>query len=191
MRAGSAITVEGDASRGVHILCSGRAKFTTCSRGGRALIVRLAEAGEVIGLCDVIANRPFESNAITLEPAEVAFVSRADLSRLLGSYPAVRRAVAMELSNQYNAAYSEIRCLSRSRSAAHRLAAFLLQWFNRDNWSEMNLPLTHEELGELIGASRETVTRALSVFSRRGAVEARDGQVRLRNRAVLGSILGQ
>ena len=66
---GSVLFVEGQAPRGIYILCSGRVKLTTTSRDGKTLILRIANAGEVLGLHGTVSGKPYELTAEPFNPA--------------------------------------------------------------------------------------------------------------------------
>jgi CRP/FNR family transcriptional regulator, cyclic AMP receptor protein len=61
--------VEGQSPRGIYIICTGRVKLSTTSRDGKTLILRIAEAGEILGLHGCVLGKPYELTAETLQPA--------------------------------------------------------------------------------------------------------------------------
>ncbi len=79
----AAVLVEGQSPCGVFILCQGRVKLSTTSREGKTLIVRIAEAGEVLGLHAVVTGAPYELTAETMQPCQLNFVGREDLLHFL------------------------------------------------------------------------------------------------------------
>ena len=82
----SLLFVEGEEPRGVFILCSGRVKLTTSSTDGKRLILKIVEAGEVLGLSAAILDRPYEVTAETIQPSQVNFIKRDDFLKFLASY---------------------------------------------------------------------------------------------------------
>jgi CRP/FNR family transcriptional regulator, cyclic AMP receptor protein len=92
------------------------------------------------------------------------------LARHLDVYPIVTR----EISNSFNLACEQLRMVGLSTSVHERLARLLLVWSDgtgtKAESSRCRLSMTHEEIGEFIGASRETVTRTLSIFKNRHLV---------------------
>jgi len=66
---GALLCLEGQAPRGVFILCTGRAKLSTTSAEGKTIILRIAEPGEVLGLTAVVDDTPYEATVETLEPS--------------------------------------------------------------------------------------------------------------------------
>jgi len=80
---GAVLFVEGQAPRGVYIICTGRVKLSTTSRDGKTLILRIAQAGEVLGLHATVSGKPYELTAETLQPAQLDFVRREDFDKVM------------------------------------------------------------------------------------------------------------
>ncbi len=164
---GSVLFVEGEDPRGVFVICSGRVKLTTSSSEGRTLIVRVAGPGEVLGASGAILGRPFELSAETIEPAQLNFINREDFMRLLTSHPEACMHAAQQLSEKYHSAQREIRSLGLSQTTGEKLARLVLDWCEKDGDEtprgiRLQVLLTHEEIAQMIGTTRETVTRILS-----------------------------
>jgi len=77
------VLVEGQSPFGIFILCQGRAKLSTTSREGKTLILRIAEAGEVLGLHVVVTGKPHEFTVETMQPCQLDYVGREDMLRFL------------------------------------------------------------------------------------------------------------
>src|SRR6201981_4179724 len=75
--------VEGQNSRGVFLLCSGKVKLSTTSRDGKVLILKMAGPGDALGLSAVISGTSYEMTAETAVPCHVNFVQREALLGLL------------------------------------------------------------------------------------------------------------
>lgn len=181
---GALLFVEGQPARGMFVLCSGRAKLTAASTRGRSLIVRVAETGEVLGLSAVISNGTYEVSAETLEPTQVNFLPRPEFLRFLQTHGEVSVRVAEHLSMELRRAYRQVARIALAPTARAKLAALLLDWASRDSQPtakgvRFQLRLSQEEVGELIGASRETVNRLLTDFRRRGLVQVKGSTVTL------------
>jgi CRP/FNR family transcriptional regulator len=88
---------------------------------------------------------------------------------------------AKALSAEYKAAFFDARRLALSGSAAGRLASVLLDWGNAASCGKremrFTMALTHEELANLVGSSRETVTRMLSRFKRDKLIQVRGASI--------------
>jgi CRP/FNR family transcriptional regulator len=166
---GSLLFVEGQSPRGVYILCGGRVKLSTSSSDAKVIITQIAEHGELLGLSAALSGEPHEVTAETLDPCQVNFIRREDFLRFLSANGDACLKVAQQLSDNYRNAFDQVRLLGLSNSAAGKFARFLLEHSTRagrqtGRGRSSKLTLTHEEIGQLIGASRETVTRLFSEF---------------------------
>jgi len=179
---GSLLFVEGEMPRGIFILCSGRAKLTTSSTEGKTLIVKIAEPGEVLGASATILGKPYEVSAETIEPAQLNFVKRDDFLKLLGTDTETCMHTAQQLSEKYHSAQREIRSLGLSQTTSEKLAKLLLDWCARggeetNKGIRLKVLLTHEEIAQMIGTTRETVTRLLSDFKRKKIIDVKGSSV--------------
>jgi CRP/FNR family transcriptional regulator, cyclic AMP receptor protein len=162
---GAILFVEGQMPRGGLVLCSGKVKLSTTSRDGKVLILKMAVPGEALGLSAVISGTPYELTAETAGPCQVNSIDRDSLMRLLDKYGELGLHSAQALSREFQSAYREIHELVLARSSAGKLARLLLSWGNsrerEGGTSEIRIKssLTHEEIAQMIGSSRETVTR--------------------------------
>jgi CRP/FNR family transcriptional regulator len=174
---GALLFVEGEQPRGVYILCSGKAKLTTTSSEGRTLIVKIANHGEILGASAVILGTPYEVSAETLEASQVSFIRREDFLRFLNAYPEACMHTAQQLSEKYNAAQREIRSLGLAHTTSEKLAKLILDWSDHGETTpqgtRMQVLLTHEEIAQMIGTTRETVTRLLSEFKRKKLISVK------------------
>lgn len=171
---GTALFRENDTPRGVYVLCDGQAKVSMSSSEGKTLILRIARPGEVLGLTDVLSGNPHGITVETLHTSRVSFVRREDLLRFLALHPEAYSNVARELSSHYHQACEQLRTMGLSSSISKKLAKLFLDWSantpENGRAKKIKVPLTHEEIGEFIGTSRETVTRTLGEFKNRHLV---------------------
>jgi CRP/FNR family cyclic AMP-dependent transcriptional regulator len=191
--AGAMLFVEGQAAHGIYILRRGRIKLSICARDGKTLILRLIEAGEVLGLSAAVSGRAFEGTAETQEVCEISFIRMPDFHRLMRAETELVLRIAEHLSEEYNSTCQEIRSLMLSESAGEKLARLLLGWLDKNGEPSrpgyMKLGLTHEEIAQMIGTSRETVTRLLSEFKKRQLIQQKGSTVLIRNRVGLEALL--
>jgi len=172
---GAILFVEGQDPRGVFVICNGRVKLFASSAGGKSLILRIVDPGEVIGLPGTISGKPYEATAEAQEPIQANFIPRKPFLEFLRTHGEVALRVAETLSDIYYATYREVRYLGLSGSVEKKLACFLLdfaaQHASDNGQTRAVLTLTHEEIAEIIGSSRETVTRLFADFRRKGLVQ--------------------
>src|SRR3974390_882674 len=190
---GATLFVEGQPARGVFILCNGRVKLSTSSADGKTLILRIAEPGEVLGLPATVTGTCYELTADVIEPAQANFISRSEFLNFLKENGEAALRVAQQLGETYHAAVSEMRTIGLSHSAGEKLARFLLEW--AANYPEekgqirIKLTLTHEEIAQMIGSSRETVTRLLADFRKKQLLQVMGSTLIIKNKAALESII--
>lgn len=165
---------ESQPSTGIVVVLEGEVRLSINSSEGRRLSFRIAKAGEVLGLSATVSGTVYEMTAETLYPAKVAHVTRQSFLNFLARHPEAYQTVAREMIRTFNVACEQLRMVGLATSAPERLARLLLGWSESnkatDAGARCRLSLTHEEIGEFIGASRETVTRTLSVFKHRRLV---------------------
>jgi CRP/FNR family cyclic AMP-dependent transcriptional regulator len=183
---------ERDAASGIYFVVEGEVKLSMNSAEGKRLILRIARKGEVLGLASALSGRPCEMTAETLYPAKIACVRRSDFLTFLSHHPEAYRTVTEELSRSYDRACDQLRTVGLSSSAPEKLARLLLEWSESGQATERGtrcrIPLTHGEIGEFIGASRETVTRTLSSFKSRHLIIFNGSTVMIPSRAALQNV---
>ncbi len=178
--------VEGQSPRGIFVVCEGRVKQSTSSSEGKTVITGIAAPGDVLGLSATVSGQPYEVTAQTLEPCQVNFAKREDFLRFLEEHGQACLRVAQHLSHYYQTAYKQIRSFGLSQSAMEKLAKLLLQW-GAENGKEtergfcLKLGLTQEEIAEMIGTSRETVTRLFGELKRKQIIQLKGSTLVIRN----------
>lgn len=191
---GSGVTLfnEKDEDGIVYFVLEGEVKLSMNSAEGKRLLLRIVRKGEMLGLASALSGRPREMTAETLYPAKIASVRRSDFLNFLASRPEAYPLVTEELGRSYNLACDQLRTVGLSSSAPEKLARLLLEWSANGQTTERGtrcrLTLTHLEIGEFIGASRETVTRTLSTFKNRRLIVFNGSTLMIPSRAALESL---
>jgi CRP/FNR family transcriptional regulator, cyclic AMP receptor protein len=174
--------------RGIFVVCAGEVKLSISSSAGKTLSLSIAKAGEILGLTAVMTGRPYEVTAETLHPCQVAFIRREDFLRLLTKYPEMHNGVVKQLTSLYSGACEQLRTVGLCASAPEKLARLLLDWSGEGK--QIKVPLTHEEIAEFVGTTRETVTRTLSDFKTRNLVTIQGSTFTIANRPALEAVGG-
>lgn len=190
---GAVLFMEGQAADGLFALCSGQVKLFTSSLGGKVIILRIAEAGELLGLPATISGKPYEMTAEVSEPARVNFIPRESFLRFMRGNPEAVIQVAQLLTHRHYEGHQLIQSLVLSRTASEKLARFLLGWSanHARGQDSFQITLTQDEMGEMMGMSRETVTRVLSAFKKKNLVTVKGATFTINNRAELQSLAGK
>jgi len=189
--AGAILFLEGQSARGVYILCRGRVKLLTTSSDGRTLILKIAEPGEGLGLSSVIGGKPYGVTAEILQPAQLTYIPREDFLKFIREHGEASLHFARHLGRDCHSAYDLLRTIGLAQSVSEKLARFLLEWSSKGVMSDgilrVKLALTHEEMAQLIGTTRETVTRTLSTLKKQRIIELAGSTLLLKNRPALES----
>ena len=191
---GAVLYAEGEAPTGLFILCAGSAKLTISSGSGKTLIKRMVQPGETLGLSSVLSGNAYKATAETITPSQVKFVKRDDFTRFLAEHRDVQFNIARQLIEECESDANQIRALGLANSAAERLAQLLLAWCEdsgRPSESGMRFPvtMTHEDISQMIGTSRETVTRLLKSFREKKILTVRRSSMTLHKKSDLEDLI--
>lgn len=190
--AGAVLFVEGQMPRGIFVLCSGKMKLSTTSKEGKVLILKQAEAGEVLGLSAAISGTSYVMTAEAASACQLDFISRQDLMALLERESEVGVHAAQWLSREFQGAYRDIHDLVLARSSSGKLARLLLSCAPRgvsnSDESHLRSAMTHEEMAQRIGSSRETVTRLLSTLKKKRLIRLDGATLVIRDRTGLEAL---
>jgi len=173
---GSVLFAEGQKALGVYVLWDGRVKLSIGSDTGKSLILGLVGRGTVLDLPAVILGLPHAASAVAATSAKLSFLSREDLLRHLRATGTAAYAAAEVLSASCYSALAKIKTI-HSQSAERKMARFLLglrpmpKSFNGQ--TQVTLEVSQEEIGQMIGLCRETVTRVIARFKKRRILEFR------------------
>jgi CRP/FNR family transcriptional regulator, cyclic AMP receptor protein len=190
---GAMLFAEGQVARGVFIVRRGRVKLSICGSDGRTLILRMVDSGSPLGVAAVVSGRQYEATAETQEPSEISFLRHSDLLRLMRLHGEIALWVTQHISSDYASTCREIRDLILSDSASEKLARLLVGWLDENasasNPRQVKLALTHEEIGQMIGSSRETVSRLFAGFKKQRLIQQNGSTLVIPNRVALESLI--
>jgi len=171
--------------RALLFLCDGKVKLSMNSIAGRRLILGIVGPGEILGLTTAPSGYPYDVTAETQVPCVLASVQRQAFLDFLRRYPVASHNMARQLSLECRRTRDQLRTLGLAWTATARLARLLLEWCGEGRQTERGIrclcPLTHEEIAEHIGVSRETVSRSMHEFRSRKLVEQRGTAVFVSN----------
>lgn|SRR5262249_49817358 len=168
---GDNMFVEGQMPQFVYILLSGRVKLSVSSRDGRTMILRIAEAGDVLGLSAALNFGEYEVTAEAAEFCRVKSIRAGDFVEFLRKYPAASMEATQCLLQEHRHMFKDVCRLGLPATVAGRLANLLLDWRERRAKAgqaepRLSMTLTQEEIAGMTGTSRETVSRVLQQFQR-------------------------
>ncbi len=191
---GSMLFSEGEPARAIYFICKGAAKLSIASGGGKTLITHIARAGEALGMSSVVSGHEYKTTAETLEPCQVKVVRHDDFIRFINEFDNGCRRACYQLSNDCEVANDHIRAIGLSHSAAEKLAHLLLTWCSENgrpshNGIRVQMLMTHQDISQLIGTSRETVTRLLKEFREKGIISIKGSTLTVHSRTALEALV--
>jgi CRP/FNR family transcriptional regulator, cyclic AMP receptor protein len=140
--------------------------------------------GEHFGELSLIDDQPRSAHVIAMEDAQLLVLRRDDFRRRVDANPAVAWAMLVELSRRLRRADGKIGGLVLL-DVPGRIARLLLDFADESGGTTIEKPLTHQTIANMIGASRETVSRAMADFQENGWVNVERRTISLANRQAL------
>lgn len=171
---------EGDAGDALYVLAAGLVKLSKVDLGGHEKTLALLQPPEFFGEMALLGEARRSATAITLAPVTAYLLFRDDFQRLLAEYPTISLNLTTTLAERLRGMDDEAQVLSY-KDAQGRVAYVLLRLY-RAGVVEFEdgralVRLTHQDLANLAGTSRETVTRALKALEAEGVIETRPKEV--------------
>jgi CRP/FNR family transcriptional regulator, cyclic AMP receptor protein len=189
--ANATLLTEGQIPRGVYIACSGRAKLAIEARDGKTIILKIAGDRQLMGLSAVVAGTPSPITVTTIELCQIKFVERGSFLRLIEDDSHAALECARLLAREVSTSFDDVYDLLLARSSTEKLAKLLLSWVSgepRNRDLRVSTEFTHQEIAQMIGSSRETVTRLLTVMKRKELIRLEGSTLIIPNRIALQAI---
>ncbi|AJQ29775.1 MULTISPECIES: Crp/Fnr family transcriptional regulator [Pelosinus] len=179
-RKGMIIFLEGDTGEGFHYVKSGKVKVLRTSDDGREHIIKILGAGEIFAEVLMFNNRPYPATAVAVEPSCIGMIRNIDLEQLVLTNNELALQLIKALSQRLIYAQQKIKNLAlndvMSRTVEVLLRLSQEQGDIKDNGViELALDLSRQDLANLVGTTRETVTRTLSSLKKDKFIDF-DGQ---------------
>lgn len=188
VRKGQVIYHQEDTAEGLFLLKQGRVRLSRVSAGGKKLELALLEPGTFFGEMPLLGERMRQASAEAVEDSLLCVMSQADIERLVLRTPRVALRMLEVVGRRLAQSEARLEDLAY-RSVPARLASVLLR-LGRDH-GDLIEGLTHQDLGDMVGAYRETVTKTLDEFQAAGCVELARRRIRIRDRRALTAFLEQ
>lgn len=174
--AGSIIFRQGEPAAGIIFLLEGRVKLSALAMDTKTALLKIAQPGEVLGLAAMISGTAYLTTAETTIASSIGLLRDKDFLCAMRKYPELSEAVARRLAAQCKETATDMLLLRFANCSSQRLAAALMRLVDGHGSGicrEISVTYTHAELGQLIGAARETVTRLIKRFECQGIIKTR------------------
>ncbi|MEK6801694.1 MAG: Crp/Fnr family transcriptional regulator [Nitrospirota bacterium] len=184
----------GDPSSNVYLLKRGRVKIANTAPNGKEVTFDILEPGEVFGELDVLEDAPRSTSAETLDDAVICVIPRKDFDQYLAMHPTVMFKLTKLIGLRLKKIQSRVEDLV-FRDVPARLAHLLSELGKTEGVADtrgirLKVRLTHQEMANLIGCSRETVSATMGQFRDDGLIQMVGRTITLVNERGLAERLG-
>jgi CRP-like cAMP-binding protein len=179
----SLILSEEDAGNALFVIAGGKVKVVRSDSGEKEVILAILNESDFFGEMALLDGLNRSANVIAMEDSKLFIIQRSEFLELLRKYPDVSIALLQELSTRLRASSMKIKALSL-KDAEGKVATVLLQLAEdigkiKHGIVEIEkLPFQHE-LANMAGTSRETISRTLHSFAKKGLVELDGSRLRI------------
>jgi CRP/FNR family transcriptional regulator len=185
----------GSSSDEVFVLLDGRIKVFELSKEGKEVILWFCFPGELFGLSEVFQRSGREVNAQASSPVEVLAIKKIDFERYLNQHAHLAMHV-IELLGFRLRELSDVLLNIASDDVTSRVIKLLTRLCSRygkpiDNEILLDIALTHQEMADMIGTSRQTVTTVLSMLKKRDVLRMVQRSIYLRDLAWIERVAGK
>jgi CRP/FNR family cyclic AMP-dependent transcriptional regulator len=181
---GSVILFEDDPGDSLFVVRSGRVKVVLVAEDGREVILGILGVGAHFGELSLIDNQPRYAHVIAMEESSLLVLRRDDFRRRVEASPSVAWSLLTELSRRLRQADEKIGSLVLL-DVPGRISRMLLNAADEGGSEKIEKALTHQTIAHVIGASRETVSRAMREFQDSGWISTERRRIRITDRAAL------
>lgn len=183
---------QGETSDWLYVVRAGQVKLSVSGPDGREQIMRIAVAGQLIGY-DTLDDLHHPYTATALTPARLCGIRHRDMLRVLEQNLEVSRRMVQLLNQELSQAQALIHILGQ-KSSAEKIALFLLSLAPENGHAapqvELPLPLSRQEMADMLGLTVETVSRLMAELKRERIIDAPRGHIRILDRQGLHAYAG-
>ena len=186
---GEIIFFENDSFKKLYLLVKGKVKLSMLSPEGKEKVMTILQQGDILGEISLFDQDPHPLTAEVMEEARLMIIPWENLESIIIDHPRLALKIIEALSKKTRLLTSQVRDLV-FQDAAGRLASLLTR-FKEDFGIEMetgikiNLVLTHQEIANLLGTSRVTVTKMLNKFVKEGLIEMENRKIVIKDEKAL------
>jgi CRP-like cAMP-binding protein len=178
------ILMQGDPGDALFVIASGQVKVVLIGDDGREVILSVLGSGSFFGEMALLDDDPRSAHVVAMEDATLLQLRRDDFRVRLRSSPDVAIALLRELTRRLRRADDTIGSLAL-RDVNGRIAHLLLDLAAEEDGGRITRRLTHATLAQMVGASRETVSRTLRALVKAGAIRVTRREITLLDQDLL------
>lgn len=168
--------MENDPTDHLYLLLHGMVKIMKITRDGKEVILEIKVPGEMFCCAAVLDNRPYPETAQAIGNVSIMRISRRDLLKVIDEHPSLQMEFARYANEQLKEAHEMFMHIA-SETVENRIAAILLRLSEKTgienaDYIKIDMPLTKQDIADMIGSSAETCMRTLSRFQKDGLIKS-------------------
>jgi CRP/FNR family cyclic AMP-dependent transcriptional regulator len=173
---------EGDLTDSFYVILKGKVKVYASDEDGKEIILNLQGSGEYFGELALIDAAPRSASVMTMEPSKLAIVSRADFERFLSQHPSIAIELIRSLAQRVRSLTESVKSLALL-DVYGRVARTLLDLATEEGGElAIRQRLTHQDIANMVGASREMVSRIMKDLINGGYIRIEDRCIIIRHK---------
>jgi CRP/FNR family cyclic AMP-dependent transcriptional regulator len=186
----SVILFEDDPGDALYVIAQGQVKVVLIGEDGREVILSVMGEGEFFGEMALIDDEPRSAHVIAMEDSALLVIRREDFQDLLKQTPGIGLVLLRELSRRLRRVDEKVGSLVLL-DVNGRVAQLLLELADEAGSDRITRRLTHHTIAQMIGSSRETVSRTMRELVDKGSITVSRREIQIRDRAALESSAGR
>jgi CRP/FNR family transcriptional regulator, cyclic AMP receptor protein len=186
----SVILFEDDPGDALYVVATGQVKVVLIGEDGREVILSVMGPGEFFGEMSLLDDEPRSAHVIAMEDSSLAVLRREDFEGLLTATPQIALALLREMSRRLRRADEKVGSLVLL-DVQGRVARLLLDMAAEEGGERITRRLTHHTIAQMIGSSRETVSRTMRDLTDKGLIAVQRRDIVIRDRAALEQAAGR
>lgn len=186
----SVILFEDDPGDSLFVVKQGQVKVVLIGEDGREVILSVLGEGQFFGEMALLDDEPRSAHVIAMEDSTLVVLRREDFQGILLQSPALALALLRELTRRLRRADEKVGSLVLL-DVNGRVARLLLDMAEEEGGDRISRRLTHHTIAQMIGSSRETVSRTMRELTDKGFIDVTRKDILLRDRAGLEAAAGR
>jgi len=186
----SVILFEDDPGDALYVVAEGQVKVVLIGEDGREVILSVMGEGEFFGEMALVDDEPRSAHVIAMEDSTLLVLRREDFQGILTQTPGIALALLRELSRRLRRVDEKVGSLVLL-DVNGRVAQLLLDLADEAGSERITRRLTHHTIAQMIGSSRETVSRTMRELVEKGYIEVSRREIVIRDRAALEASAGR
>lgn len=186
----SVILFEDDPGDALYVVARGQVKVVLIGDDGREVILSVLGEGEFFGEMSLLDDEPRSAHVIAMEESDLLVLRREDFEGILTQSPKIALALLRELTRRLRRADEKVGALVLL-DVTGRVARLLLELADDTEDDRITRRLTHHTIAQMVGSSRETVSRTMRDFVSKGHIAVNRREIQIRDRAALAAAAGR